>query len=63
VGSRRVADAGWLLLHAEPAEDLIDAGELDRDGIDHFIAVVHNAARANRLAMSLTMFAVVARSG
>jgi hypothetical protein len=42
---------------------LIDAGELDRDGIDHFIAVVHNAARADRFAMSLMMFAVVARSG
>jgi hypothetical protein len=45
------------------AEDLIDAGELDRDGIDHFNAVVHNAARADRFAMSLTTFAVVTRSG
>lgn len=45
------------------AEDLIDAGELDQDSLERFIAVVHDAARANRFSMSLTMFAVVARPG
>jgi hypothetical protein len=45
------------------AEDLIDAGELDRHDLGRFIAIVHDAARANRFSMSLTMFAVVARRG
>jgi len=39
------------------ARDLVDAGELDRDCIDRFIAVVHDAARSDRFVMSLTMFA------
>ena len=47
----------------ETPSGLLNAIGLDNDGIDHFIAVVHNAARADRFAMSLTMFAVVARSG
>lgn len=44
------------------ARDLVDAGELDRDCIDRFVAVVHDAARSDRFAMSLTMFALVSRA-
>lgn len=44
------------------AEDLVDAGELDPGDVDRFVVVVHEAARAERFSMSLTMFAVVARS-
>lgn len=42
------------------AEDLVDAGQLIPADVDHFVAAVHDAARAGRFAMALSMFAVVA---
>ena len=42
------------------AEDLIAAGQLASTERDGFVAKVHEAARAGRFSMSLTMHAVVA---
>lgn len=42
------------------AEDVVDAGHLDRDEVDGFVATIHDAARRGRFSMSLTMHALVA---
>lgn len=42
------------------AEDLVDIGEMDAGGIDRFVATIHEAARRDEFAMSLTMYAVLA---
>ena len=42
------------------AEDLVDAGQLDRMDAEQFVATIHDAARHGRFSMALTMFAVVA---
>lgn len=42
------------------ADDLVDAGQLDRAGGDRFVAIVTDAARQGRFSMALTMFAVAA---
>jgi SAM-dependent methyltransferase len=42
------------------ADDLVEAGQLDRGGTDQFVATIHDAARKGRFSMALTMFAVVA---
>lgn len=47
---------------ASLADDLVDAGQLDRAERDPFIASVYTAAREGRFSMSLTMFAVVAKA-
>jgi len=43
------------------AENLVDAGQLGVDDQQRFVSTVHAAAREGRFAMTLTMFAVVAR--
>lgn len=45
------------------AEDLVAAGRLEPGGVTSFVSTVHDAARAGRFRMSLTMYAVVARRG
>jgi SAM-dependent methyltransferase len=45
------------------ADDLVDAGQLAPGDRGTFVAKVHDAARAGRFALSLTMFAVVGRAG
>jgi SAM-dependent methyltransferase len=45
---------------ASLAADLADTGHLDPDDVDRVVATIHEAARAGRFAMALTMFAVVA---
>jgi len=42
------------------ADDLVEAGQLDPDGADRFVATIHTAARRGRFSMTLTMFAIVA---
>ena len=44
------------------ADDLVESGELDRAGADRFVATIDGAARRGHFSMTLTMFAVVARS-
>lgn len=44
------------------ADDLVEAGQLDRAAGDRFVATIHDAARQDRFAMALTMFAVVGRA-
>jgi SAM-dependent methyltransferase len=45
---------------ASLADDLADAGTLDRAGADRFLATVQDAARRDRFSMTLTMFGLVA---
>lgn len=45
------------------AEDLVSAGRLQPEGVPNFVSTVHDAARAGRFSMSLTMYAIVARRG
>lgn len=42
------------------AEDLVDAGQLNRSDTAEFVATVHSAARRGRFSMSLTMHAAMA---
>lgn len=50
---------GWVPM-ADLADDLISAGELDANGRDAFVASIHDAARAGRFTMRLTMYALLA---
>jgi SAM-dependent methyltransferase len=42
------------------AADLVGAGLLDPEDVDHFVSTIHNAARNYHFSMSLTMYAVIA---
>ena len=42
------------------AEDLVGAGQLSAHESDQFVTTIHEAARADRFSMALTMYAVVA---
>lgn len=44
------------------ADDLVDTGQLAAADIESFVGAVHDAARAGRFSMSLTMYGVVART-
>jgi SAM-dependent methyltransferase len=44
----------------ELAQDVIDAGELNKHELDRFVTVAHEAARQGRFTMALTMHAVAA---
>jgi hypothetical protein len=44
------------------ADDLVDAGQLGVGDRGRFVSTIHDAARAGRFLMALTMFAVVARA-
>ncbi len=52
------APDGCFSMH-ELAQDVVDAGELDPSDLERFVATAHDAARAGRFTMSLTMHAVV----
>ena len=42
------------------AEDLVETGELESGAVRRFVETIHQAARSQRFAMSLTMHAVIA---
>ena len=42
------------------AEDLVETGQLESGAVRRFVETIHEAARSQRFAMSLTMHAVVA---
>ncbi len=44
------------------AEDLVEAGELESGAVRRFVETIHEAARSQRFAMSLTMHGVIAVS-
>lgn len=53
------APDGCFSLH-ELAENVVDAGELDASDLERFVSTAHDAARAGRFTVSLTMHAVAA---
>lgn len=52
---------GWVPMR-DLADDLISASQLDPTERETFVATIHNAARAGRFTMRLTMYALVARA-
>jgi SAM-dependent methyltransferase len=50
---------GWVTMH-DLADDLIGAGQLDARERDEFVTTIHDAARAGRFTMRLTMYAILA---
>ena len=51
--------SGWAPM-AVMAESMVEAGQLQADGVDRFVETVEEAARQGRFAMRLTMHSVIA---